>query len=114
MDIPALSGPFKLTSSNLAIQVRGAVPGAFVLGPLRMDGHLTVKLTGRADDLAQALRAHIERYEAFGFVRASSSEEALATECLLFHHFEPADNAGHPQIPEGSNWRCPVCEQQQS
>ena len=110
MDIPALAGPFKLTRSNLAIHVRGGTPGAFVLGPLRMDGHLTVKLTGRADDLAQALRSHIERYEAFGFVRAASPEEALAIECLLFHHFEPADNTGHPQVPEGNGWRCPGCE----
>ena len=110
MDLPELAGPFKLTNSNLAIRVRGRVPGAFVLGPLRMDGHLTVKLTGRADDLAQALRSHIERYEAFGFVRAASTEEALAIECLLFHHFEPADNTGHPQVPEGSRWICPVCE----
>lgn len=112
MDLPEIAGPFKLTSSNLAIQIRGGVPGAFVLGPLRSDGHLTVKLTGRADDLAQALRSHIERYEAFGFIRAASKEEALAIECLLFHHFEPADNTAHPQVPEGSSWRCPVCEQQ--
>lgn len=112
MDIPALAGPFKLTSSNLAIQVRGGAPGAFVLGPLRMDGHLTVKLTGHGDDLAQAMRSHVGRYEAFGFVRAASSQEALAIECLLFHHFEPADNAGHPKIPEGNGWTCPGCEQQ--
>ncbi len=110
MDIPELAGPFKLTSSNLAIQVRGGVLGAYVLGPLRVDGHLSVKLTGRADDLAAALRGHIERYEAFGFVRAGSTQEALAIECRLFHHFEPADNAGHPQAAAGSGAQCPVCQ----
>ena len=110
MDIPELAGPFKLTNSNLAIHVRGGVRGAYVVGPLRADDNLTVKLTGRADDLASALRGHIERYEAFGFVRAGSAQEALAIECQLFHHFEPADNAGHPQAAADSTWQCPVCQ----
>jgi hypothetical protein len=111
MDIPELAGPFKLTDSNLSIQVRRGILGAYVLGPLRADGHLTVRLTGRADgDLAAALRGHIDRYEAFGFARAASSREALDIECRLFHHFEPADNAIHPQPPPDSDWTCPLCQ----
>ncbi|HEX3066920.1 MAG TPA: hypothetical protein VHQ39_15620 [Dongiaceae bacterium] len=111
MDIPELAGPFKLTDSNLSIQVRRGTLGAYVLGPLRADGHLTVRLTGRADgDLAAALRGHIDRYEAFGFARAASSREALDIECRLFHHFEPADNAIHPQPPPDSDWTYPLCQ----
>ncbi len=111
MDIPELAGPFKLTNSNLSIQLRRGILGAYVLGPLRADGHLTVRLTGRSDtDLAAALRSHVERYEAFGFARAESALEALQLECLLFHHFEPADNPGHPEKPADSGWTCPICE----
>jgi hypothetical protein len=111
MDIPELAGPFKLTGSNLSIQVRRGILGAYVLGPLRIDGHLTVKLTGRADaDLAATLRDHVGRYEAFGFARAASSREALEIECQLFHHFEPADNTVHPQRPPDSDWICPLCQ----
>lgn len=111
MDIPELTGPFKLTGSNLSIQVRRGILGAYVLGPLRADGHLTVRLTGRADDdLGATLRGHIEHYEAFGFARAACSREALEIECRLFHHFEPADNAVHPQRPPDSDWTCPLCQ----
>ncbi len=111
MDIPELAGPFKLTGSNLSIQIRRGILGAYVLGPLRADGHLTVRLTGRADrDLAAALREHVERYEAFGFARAASPREALEIECRLYHHFEPADNAVHPQCAADRDWTCPLCQ----
>jgi hypothetical protein len=112
LDIPELAGPFKLTNSNLSIQIRRGILGAYVLGPLRMDGHLTVRLIGRSDtDLAAALRSQVERYEAFGFARAESALEALEIECRLFHHFEPADNPGHPEQPADSDWKCPICGQ---
>ena len=112
MDLSDLAGPFKLTASNISINVRRGTVGAYVLGPLRPDGHLTVRLTGRSEsDMAADLRGLIEKYEAFGYVRADSAERALALECLLYHHFEPADNASHP-LPgiEGNDWTCPVCK----
>lgn len=111
MDLPDLTGPFKLTASNISINIRRGTVGAFVLGPLRLDGHLTVRLTGRSEsDMAADLRGLIEKYEAFGYVRADSPEAALAQECLLYHHFEPADNTAHPaRAVEGGDWTCPVC-----
>jgi hypothetical protein len=111
MDLPDLTGPFKLTASNISINVRRGTAGAYVLGPLQPDGRLTVRLTGRSEsDMAADLRGLIEKYEAFGFVRADSPETALALECLLYHHFEPADNAAHPgRGVQDSNWTCPVC-----
>ena len=111
MDIPDLIGPFKLTKSNVSIHVRKGSLGAFVLGPIRADGHLTVRLTGRSDtDMADDLRRHIDKYDAFGFARATSAEEALDMECRLYHHFEPADNAAHPERPPQGDWMCPVCK----
>ena len=111
MDSPDLTGPFKLTASNISINVRRGTIGAYVLGPLRPDGHLTVRLTGRSEgDMAADLRGLIDKYEAFGYARADSPEAALALECLLYHHFEPADNAEHPaRQPGGGDWACPVC-----
>ena len=111
MEIPELNGPFKLTNSNVSIHLRKGVLGAFVLGPLRADGHLTVRLTGRSDvDMAGDLRRHIDKYDAFGFARAMSAAEALEMECLLYHHFEPVDNAAHPDRPAESDGTCPVCK----
>ncbi len=111
MDIPDLAGPFKLTTSNISINVRGGTLGAYVLGPLQPDGRLTVRLAGRSlGDMAGDLRALVEKYEAFGFVRADSPEAALDLQCRLYHHFEPADNAAHPPRDAGlSGWSCPVC-----
>jgi hypothetical protein len=111
MDLPDLTGPFKLTASNISINIRRGTVGAYVLGPLQPDGRLTVRCTGRSErDMAADLRGRIEKYEAFGYIRADSPESALALECVLYHHFEPADNATHPaRGPEDSEWTCPVC-----
>jgi hypothetical protein len=110
LDIPELSGPFRLTNSNIAIHIRKGTLGAFVLGPLRHDGHLTVRLTGRSEaDMAGDLRRHIGAYDAFGFTRAADAMEALIMECGLYHNFEPADNAAHPDKPPGIDWRRTVC-----
>jgi hypothetical protein len=96
LDIPDLTGPLKLTNSNVSIHIRRGTLGAYVLGPIRADGHLTVKFAGRSDaDLAGGLRQHTDKYDAFGFVRADSPQQAFDMECRLYHHFEPADNAAH-------------------
>jgi len=118
MDIPDLTGPFKLTASNVTINIRRGTVGAYVLGPLQFDGRLTVRLTGRSEsDMAADLRGLMEKYEAFGYVRAESAEAALALECRLYHHFEPADNAVHPARsgdPGDNGWICPVCGEAKS
>ena len=110
LDVPELNGPFRLTNSNIAIHIRKGTLGAFVLGPLRDDGHLTVRLTGRSEaDMAGDLRRLIGAYDAFGFTRAADAVEALSSECRLYHNFEPADNAAHPDNPPAIDWACPVC-----
>ena len=112
MEIPDLTGPFKLTASNISIRIRQGTLGAYVLGPMRSDGHLTVKFIGRSDDdLAGKLREHNAKYDAFGFARALSPLEAFRIECALYHHFEPADNPSHPQRAPGTDWNCPVCKE---
>jgi hypothetical protein len=111
LDIPDLTGPFKLTNSTVSIHIRGGTLGVYVLGPLRADGHLTVKFIGRSDgDLAGGLRRHTDKYDAFGFARAGSAMEAFEMECRLFHHFEPVDNATHPTRLAESDWKCPICQ----
>jgi hypothetical protein len=66
LDIPDLTGPFKLTNSNVGSHIRGGTLGIYVLAPLGADGHLAVKFTGRSDaDLAGCLRQHADKYDAF-------------------------------------------------
>jgi hypothetical protein len=85
LDIPDLTGPFKLTNSNVSIHIRGGTLGVYVLGPLGADGYLAVKFTGRSDaDLAGGLRQHADKHDAFGFARAGSSQQAFEMECRLF------------------------------
>jgi hypothetical protein len=66
LDIPDLTGPFKLTNSNVGIHIRGRTLGVYVLGPLSADGHLAVKFSGGSDaDLAGCLRQHADKHDAF-------------------------------------------------
>jgi hypothetical protein len=34
---------------------------------------------------------------------------AFEMECHLYHHFEPADNAAHPERAAQGDWQCPLC-----
>lgn len=65
---------------------------------------------GRSDyDLNDRLKDHLGSYKHFKYGFWKTPAEAYAHECRLYHDFSPPDNAIHPDRPEGSTLRCPVC-----
>ena len=87
MPAPQLFGPYALLSTNvgLAVAEKGRA-GVYGLGRIG------------ANDKFHAL---------YGY--RSSPCEAFHGECELYHLLEPEDNAAHPERPDGSDWRCPLC-----
>ena len=66
---------------------------------------------GRSDkDLNDRLKDHIGEYGRFKFEYYGSAKAAFEKECHLYHDFTPQDNKIHPDRPDGSNWKCPVCD----
>ena len=84
--------------------------GNYALG--KMDGQVfRVSYVGRSDtDLRKRLLNHIdEPYTHFKYSYATSKKAAFEKECKNFHDFNPPDNSIHPDRPEGTDWKCPLC-----
>ena len=46
----------------------------------------------------------------FKFSYATSAKSAFEKECGHYHDFDPPSNNIHPQRPDGTDWKCPVCD----
>ena len=85
------------------------------------DDPFKVYYVGRADEcLNTRLKRHVDEkykgttYKWFKYDYADSIEEAYYKECKCYHHYggkEKLDNEIHPQKPEGTDLKCPVCGQ---
>jgi hypothetical protein len=102
-------GPFPLDEAAVAAHVPAATAGVFVAGyETRHAGVMVVRCSGRADDLAEALRGLIGGpYTDFKFEPVSDPARAFEMHCLIHHEYEPPGE-GHPRPPAGSGCRCPV------
>lgn len=104
-----LNGPYPLTSGGVTVNVTKTAAGAYALGKT-VDGTFHVYYVGRSDsDVAARLRQHVGKHQQFKFDYMSSPKAAFEKECRLYHDFSPPDNRSHPDRPNGSGWRCPVC-----
>ncbi len=101
-----LNGPFVLDRGTISLMV-ARNPGVYVL---TRDGK-RANYVGRSDgDVQGRLAQHIgSGYSHFWFAYASSPMDAFLKECWLWHQYSPTDNSIHPDRPNGSGWRCPVC-----
>lgn len=106
---------YNLTTANIEKYVTKTSAGNYALGYAKNDGGFVVQYVGRADsDVNDRLKDHIgEGYKQFKFSYASSPKAAFEKECKNYHAFgekEKLHNKFHPDKPDGSNWKCPVCE----
>jgi len=92
--------------------------GVYGLDRGSKDDPFKVYYVGRAEDLNARLKQHVgEKYKGsmykwFKYDYAKSAKEAYDKECECYHLHggkEKLDNEVHPQRPEGTNWKCPVC-----
>jgi len=90
-------------------------PGNYALGYVDKEGDFIPKYVGRADNnLNRRLHEQLEidmGYPYFKWKYASSPKAAFLKECENFHDFEDQlDNEIHPARPDGTNWKCPYCD----
>lgn len=113
-----MDGPYKLDNETIdAIVTRTSCAGNYALERRHEKGSFIVNYVGRSDDDVKGrLKYWIERkpyYKRFKFSYASSAMAAFEKECKNYHDFgasEKLDNEIHPQRPEGTDWKCPICD----
>jgi len=87
--------------------IEGEKIGVYIL----TKGQNIVNYVGRSDtDIRD--RFHKSRYEGedygyYWFKYTTSVRNAFLLECKIYHKYQPSDNTNHPQVPNGTYWRCP-------
>ena len=108
-----MEGPYIFTSSEIDRVVTRTSPGNYALGRGE-DSTFYVSYVGRSDnDVNKELKARLTlKHPKFKYGYATSVKAAFEKECQNYHDFggsEKLDNKVHPGRPNGTNWRCPVC-----
>lgn len=109
-----MEGPYALTSAKIDGVVTKKSPGNYALGYTKDDGTFIVQYVGRSDvDVKQELKARLDsNYNKFKYSYATSAKAAFEKECRNFHDpggSQKLDNKNHPDRPNGTSWKCPVC-----
>lgn len=107
-----MEGPFDLTNNEIDHQVTKTLSGNYALGHVS-DGNFYVSSVGRSDtNLNNWLKGWFGKYNKFKFSYATSLKAAFEKECHNYHDFgesDKIDNENHPQRPDNTNWKSPVC-----
>lgn len=108
-----MEGPFILSVDSVNQQVTRTSPGAYTLSRgQNSQGEWIAHYVGRSDnDVADRLKTWAwaqNNYRRFWFEYTSSARAAFLLECEWWHRYRPADNQRHPDVPVGTDWRCPV------
>ena len=105
-----LRGPFPLTDTGIDNNVTKTSPGAYALGYTNDENAFRISRIGRSDtDVNNRLHDYIDDYKQFKYEYYASAKAAFEKECRLYHDFKPPDNKVHPARPNGTGWKCPVC-----
>lgn len=108
-----MNGSYELTTAKIDENVTKTSAGNYALGQIK-DKIFIVEYIGRSDnDLKKRLKDWDDNYKRFKFSYASSPKAAFEKECKNYHDFgekKSLDNNIHPDRPDGSNWKCPVCD----
>ena len=110
-----MNGPSELMTQKIDEGVTRTSPGNYALGYVS-DSTFYVRYVGRSDtDVNSRLKSWVgksNRYKHFKYSYATSPKAAFEKECKNYHDFgesEELDNEQHPERPDGTNWKCPVC-----
>lgn len=107
-----LFGPHALDTATVDRAVKGYGPGAYALGYTLQNGKFRITYVGRADhDLNDRVKDHVGERAEFKYAFYDTAEDAFYKECELYHVFDPVDNLIHPDSPDGTNLKCPHCQQ---
>lgn len=109
-----MQGSYDLTQAGVNNAVTRTSAGNYGLGDLDSDNTFIVQYVGRSDtDVNSRLKNWAStKYKKFKYSYAASAKAAFEKECQNYHDFggsNQLDNDVHPACPDGTNWRCPVC-----
>lgn len=108
-----MNGFYDLTDKEIDKQVTKTSAGNYALGHVD-NNKFIVEYVGRSDNnLNERLKKWVGSYEKFKYSYASSPKSAFEKECENYHDFgevEKLDNDIHPDRPDDSSWKCPVCD----
>lgn len=109
-----MEGSYDLTEQSINTKVSKISAGNYALGYLNEENIFVVQYVGRSDyDVNERLQDHIgEKYKKFKYSYATSPKNAFEKECRNYHDFggsEKLANKIHPDRPQNSDWKCPVC-----
>ena len=111
-----MKGSYAFTSAKIDEVVTKTSAGNYALGYTKEDGGtFIVECVGRSDtNLNEELKARLSyKYKRFKYSYATSPKDAFEKECRNYHVFGESknlDNKYHPSRPNGTNWKCPVCD----
>ena len=109
-----MNGPYPLTKEEINKRITQTSPGNYAYGHTK-DGTFYVEYVGRADsDLNDRIKHGVGQYMEFKFSYASSAKAAYEKECRNYHDFggsEKLDNDIHPDKPDYTDYKCPLCGQ---
>lgn len=108
-----MDGPFKLDEATIDSEVTKTSAGNYALGKKNDKGTFLVGYVGRSDsDVNDRLKywAKNSQRPLFKYSYELSPKAAFEKECENYHDFEPPGNDIHPDKPNDTNWKCPVCE----
>lgn len=106
-----MSGSYDLTDDEINRIVIETNPGNYAIGRVDDKGTFLVSRVGRSDDDVNGrLHDHVGDYKKFKYSYAPSAKAAFEKECKNYHDFTPPDNKIHPDKPNGTNLKCPICQ----
>ena len=110
-----MRGPYELNKERINNVITKTSPGNYALG-YEENGTFYVLYVGRSDsDVNDRLKDWVEKkknYKQFKYSYTTSPKAAFEKECTNYHDFgekEKLYNENHPQRPDCTNWKCPIC-----
>lgn len=107
-----MNGPYDLTEAVVDKEVTRTSPGNYALGHVDQDNTFRVEYVGRSDtDVKLRLKQWAAKgvYRSYKYSYATSKKDAFLKECKNYHDFDNLDNEYHPDKPDETNWKCPLC-----
>jgi hypothetical protein len=108
-----MNGSYELTKEKIDEKITKTSAGNYALGYVK-ESTFYVKYVGRADsDVNGRLKKWVGSYQQFKYSYATSPKAAFEKECKNYHDFgerKSLDNKIHPDRPDDSSWKCPICD----
>lgn len=109
-----MGSSYPLDENKIDEKVTTKKIGTYCLGHLKASNNAFVPdYVGRSDtDLNKRLKDWVGKYKRFKFMYHTTKKQAYEKECNLYHDWkDQIDNDVHPDKPDGTDYKCPVCGQ---